>query len=539
MRTKTDKIFLFIILFAGLIVRLIWCTGYFFEDESVIFWDVMNFLRNRTYMPVHFNYPTLFSYISVVPIGFTAVSLKLLGVTPSFAGIEAFYDLYPLRVMFPVRLVSVVLGMATLYIAYYTGKRFFDEKTGLVACAFLAFSPLHIERSALALPDIAMTFFSALVVFYSLPAMQSRSPRCYALAGFFAGLATATKYNALFITSFIGVAHFINLYQENKLFKPRYWINKSIGLAVIGFILGFCIGSPGWALNPQPYYDALLFDIRHMSSGHLGNFGLPFITHISYLLKTHTVFFIVFVVGVVYALIRHSKIHILILVGIFVPFVYVSQMTNKAFHYIIFILPPMSLLAGEALSVALDRIQKYKLSITALISIIFAFPVFGIIVSASSFKYCDSRIISGRWIQEHVPQGSVVVADYLMNIRSYVPRLLGTEQKEERLESDYREFYEKHIADMRAYNILPLKYDWEWLASVEADYLITSSYCFKRFFTTPVPEKNNPLHDEHISMLETYSNLFDESGKSSWKLAKEFCTGRGPHILIFERVIKK
>lgn len=534
MDKRIERGLFILLMLTALAVRLVWCNRYFFVDESVTFFDVLNFLRNRTYMPVHFNYPSLFSYMALIPIGITAVVAKLAGITPSFAGVEALYSVHPLWVMMPVRLLSVALGMATLAVVYGAGKRFFSAKTGLFACALLAVSPMHIARSALALPDVTMTFFAALAVHYSLWLTRTESKRHYLLAGLFAGLATSAKYNALFITSAVAAAHGVVLHRHADLFRPLRWITVPLLVAIAGFFAGFVIGTPGWVLDPKPYYDALLFDIDHMAQGHLGAFGVPVLTHAIYLLRTHTVLTIALAAGLILFCVRRKPRDIVLLITFAVSFGYISAMTNKAAHYIIFILPVMVLIAGDAINGVIAFARKPALQICLAIAL-FAYPVYDVVTSGASLFHTDSRVAGKQWVHENIPAGSVIIGDFIYNIRSYIPQVLSEDTREENLAGDYKDFYSRHYASTPAYKVIPLVYDPHWLQTVDANYLITSDRCFDRFFTTPAPAPDNPLYETHMDMLQTYALLFGEHTDSSWELVKEIDTGNGPRIVIFKK----
>ncbi len=65
---------------------------------------------------------------------------------------------------FVIRLPSVLLGVATIYLTYSIGKKLFNEKIGILAALFLAISPLHLYYSqearmySLAAFSVALSF---------------------------------------------------------------------------------------------------------------------------------------------------------------------------------------------------------------------------------------------------------------------------------------------------------------------------------------------------------------------------------------------
>src|SRR3989344_4421449 len=65
-----------------------------------------------------------------------------------------------------VRLLSVVLGVATVYVTYLIAKKLFENKTALIAATLLATSPLHIYYSQEARMYMLAAFFASLSVYF-------------------------------------------------------------------------------------------------------------------------------------------------------------------------------------------------------------------------------------------------------------------------------------------------------------------------------------------------------------------------------------
>ncbi len=65
-----------------------------------------------------------------------------------------------------LRLPSVILGIATVYIIYLIGKKLYDQKTGLIAATLLATAPLHIYYSQEARMYMLAAFLTSLSVYF-------------------------------------------------------------------------------------------------------------------------------------------------------------------------------------------------------------------------------------------------------------------------------------------------------------------------------------------------------------------------------------
>src|SRR5213078_1942504 len=95
----------------------------------------------------------------------------------------------------------------TVAVVYRLGRQIRDETTGLVSALFLTFAFIHVRDSHFGTTDITMTLFIVGAVSLLLDAHESGDRRQFALAGLVAGLAAATKYNAVILLVPMAVAH--------------------------------------------------------------------------------------------------------------------------------------------------------------------------------------------------------------------------------------------------------------------------------------------------------------------------------------------
>jgi len=530
------KWILILLLITGAFLRILSCGKYLFGDEYQIIWNVFYFIKNYTLMPEHFNYPTLFSYLSAIPIGLGAIVFYLMGIIPSPVDIRGLAAVGSMLPVLPARLVSTFFGLATIMVVFRIGEKFFDGKTGVLAAAFLTFSMLHIDYSSYALPDVTMTFFAAFSLLFSLLALKTKSIRNFILAGAFAGFAATTKYNGALVVLPIFSIHFIHLYDEKRILNPWAWIDRRIILSGLAFICAFFVGSPGWLLRPSPFLRALLYEREHMAVGHLGSFGLPYVRHLILFWRWENIIGVFFGLGVVYAGIRRKKQDIVLLVFIIISFLYIGSWQKKDLHYLIFLYPALTLLAARVIFDMLDNVfrGKRKIGSFLIIGFVLIWPVISTILYAYRHTLEDSRWIAQRWIQDNIPGASTIVIDW-----SYLPKLFTQEEKEDMLMGKYKEFAKTHLKDVRTYNLVPFEYSISWLKKVKADYLITSSGCFDRFFSTSSPSPGNPLFEDYKFRKDAYTALFDEQKAIGWKLLREFRTGKDPRILIYKRDVDK
>src|SRR3990167_1478082 len=65
-----------------------------------------------------------------------------------------------------IRLPSVILGLATVYVTYLIARKLFEEKTALISATLIATSPLHIYYSQEARMYMLAAFFTSLSVYF-------------------------------------------------------------------------------------------------------------------------------------------------------------------------------------------------------------------------------------------------------------------------------------------------------------------------------------------------------------------------------------
>jgi hypothetical protein len=122
---------------------------------------------------------------------------KQYGLLRHWQDLQRLFAEHPLPFFFLSRTLSVAFGTATVGLVYLLGRRLFSPAHGLLAAGFLAVTFLHVRDSALATPDAPTTFFVVLSLLGTAAVLAQGRVRDYVLAAGAAGLATATKYNAV------------------------------------------------------------------------------------------------------------------------------------------------------------------------------------------------------------------------------------------------------------------------------------------------------------------------------------------------------
>jgi 4-amino-4-deoxy-L-arabinose transferase-like glycosyltransferase len=142
-----------------------------------------------------------------------------------------------------------LLGIATVFLVYIVGKNFFDERTGLIAAALYAVSPLVLTYSRSSWNPNALPFFALLTIFVLYKAVTKvRSWKYFVLTGFLLGICVQLHYISLFLAVAVAISLFIMNWYLNGKIKILQTLKYYLQI-LLGFIIGFI-----------PF---LAFEVRH------------------------------------------------------------------------------------------------------------------------------------------------------------------------------------------------------------------------------------------------------------------------------------
>ena len=234
LRVPHDGWILFAILAAAFFLR-IWSVDFglpylYHADEPIVVNHALAYGAGDL-NPHFFKIPPLISYLLFGCYGFYFAIGRAAGLFASTRDLEQFFYADPSSFYLIARGVfGVLLGTASVYLLYRLVKRFWDPRAALWASFFLAVNFLHVRDSHYIYADIPLVFVLLLgmTVILTLvpPAISERSHRGsnaefppetrgndnerrtshlvhsskpHLLVGVIIGLATAVKYNGLFL----------------------------------------------------------------------------------------------------------------------------------------------------------------------------------------------------------------------------------------------------------------------------------------------------------------------------------------------------
>lgn len=144
------------------------------------------------------------------------------------------------------RSLFCLLGVATVYLLYRVGRRYFSPAAGLLAAFFLSLAFLHARDSRFAMLDIPA---AALAVAFFLPldgVLRRGRMRDYLAAGAILGLAAGVKYYGALLAVSLLAAHLSRPRRERR--------GRLLAVALLSSAVVFVLGSPYIFLDPTAFF---------------------------------------------------------------------------------------------------------------------------------------------------------------------------------------------------------------------------------------------------------------------------------------------
>lgn len=502
-----------------------------FGDEHAIVANALSFLAKKTLIPASTSYPTLYSYLATPFVAVGAVVLAQVGHFGSVrdAVAVAISDDRWFLVIGP-RVLSIALLVAVAATCVLGLRRRFGALPAYFGGALILTSPALSTRATFALPDVLVLFccfasFLCLLRYVS----EEAGVRPLYWASALAGLAFSAKYNggaAALPVAYVLISDLVQ--RRSSLFEAV----RRAGLCAGVFALAFLCGTPGWVLAPDVYWQGLAFELDHAERGHLGSAGIPVLGQFELLVKNEPVLLALGLAGLLYyhgaPRDRAGGVAIAVLVS---GFLTAALSRKQSIQYLFPFFPGMLYFALLSLCQALE--VRWKLGALA------AVVAVGVGVNyqkgiAAAFTPSTTEL-ARDWIYRNVPAESEIALE-----TNYVPRLFS-DAALARIEMDKLKGGPRIAAYLRRehplYRVRELVYDESWLQREGAEFVVTSSSAYQRFFTSGLftgrpPSPGSATAAEFAQKRAFYDELFD-SGR--WTEVFQVEAANGPRTRIFAR----
>jgi hypothetical protein len=386
-------------------------------DEVAIMSRTLAFAKGDL-NPHNFLYPTFYFYVLFGWLGAYFVLALALGWVASLQAFQASFFNDPTGIYVAGRLLSVICGVATVWLTYRLATRLFDRTTALVASLFLAVAPFAVRDAHYVKHDIPVTMAITAAVlalarvwgFGEPHPEQARSSqvRSLACAAALCGVACSTHYYAVFLALPLAVGAVLQSWREGTAAVLR---RLALAAAVMLAIFAAC--SPFLPFEWQTAWRDVVANRQIVVDRALQGSAGDTISRYAAMLMFESMGWPVSILGLAGAmwLVARSPLRALLLLLFPLAFLAFISNTVPASRYLNPVLPILAVLAAHAarnLSVRLPgRIQGAGMAVLALLA---AAP--GAVDSIRNdwlFRQDDTRTRARRYIESTVPAGATIL----------------------------------------------------------------------------------------------------------------------------------
>jgi hypothetical protein len=182
------------------------------------------------------------------------------------------------------RLLTSMLFLLSICVVFQIVAKAFGIFSARIVALVFATSAGFIANSHFLTSDIPVMFWMLLAFYFSFNILTRVKLSDYILAGFFTGIATATKYNGLAIGISIVVAHFLSC--SSNIIKSIDWdallLRKKIYLSLSMVVVGFVVGNPFSVLDFPTFKNDFIYNymVTPAYDGQTGHSYGSFFRHI-------------------------------------------------------------------------------------------------------------------------------------------------------------------------------------------------------------------------------------------------------------------
>ncbi|MBI5742138.1 MAG: glycosyltransferase family 39 protein [Nitrospirae bacterium] len=500
--------------------------------------------------PHWFHKPAFLMYTLFFEYGIFYFIGKIIGMFPSVDSFAIYYFNNSWPFILIGRITVTLFGIATVYVVYKTGERFWSRRAAVISSLFLALSYAHVFCGQDVKEDVPTAFFTVLSLYYLMKVLsEGYKTRDYALTGLFAGLGAATKYYSIVMLVPVLMVCIYEAFRDKKPGHLLKYLYSSIAFWGIYFI-----ASPYNFLDPlgrQATFGSIVAMWNKLSLFRLNVFspvqggeGVKLTGSDKIMAYGHSLidYFRVFfsregaglVVGTIFILsvmllMRKSSFRRMVLLSFPVLFSAISIVLFPSYteqRHQMPLYPFFALITGivfAEISGMLRRGWILDLTVTALL----VFPMTSITGNNIFVSKPDVRTVAKNWVETHIPPSTKIMVDdscvpLRMNRKNYEmlierSKAFGAGQFTTHLEKYYS--YQMMAAGGVTYDIKEIRHIW-WRSREIAGGETYALSEFDREMANPVKEVGINNYDYYaaegykyvITSEEIYKLFFMRGG---------------------------
>ena len=375
-------------------------------------WDETNYFglgyylcKNQTWdVPAATLHPPLSYYLNSIPYLFYDADERAWDLPPELKGEGASNVSFPLaglrlltdsrypqdQVLFWSRIPTILIALLLGFFVWKWARELSGSLSAAVVLLLFSFSPNILAHSRFITPDLILTCFTFMAVYYLWKVVKEVTWSSLLLCSLALGCALLSKYSALLLFPIYFILLVFVFFSQEKVSVPENFPcsgilmkggsgTKIFRLAMVLLIitlLALCVVSLGYLFHPEYYVKGVLHQLAHAEKGHpaflLGMYsseGWWYYYPIAFLLKTPLPLLILLVLSLLsYKKHPRSLDHAFLVVPVAVFFLFFSiKLLCVGLRYVLPVYPFLFVLAGMAVSFRVKPIKVVMNVVVALL----------------------------------------------------------------------------------------------------------------------------------------------------------------------------
>lgn len=380
-----------------------------FDDEPSLVTSSLKMLEIKTLVPRFHQeefkqllyYPPYFSYTLLAPFSFL-IGFKYIFFSGEWVKFVNYLLIDASAFFITARLLSIVLGMLTIWIVYKTAKQTYQNEWAAIASAFfIASSVTHTNLSAFAIHWIPATFFVSLGLWVMTNQYFSLRARCL-LCALASGIGFGFSIMSIFAVLFIPM---IYIFVEKKTIREALQ-NKVIYQAALTFL---ALAAIPVMLNPNSLGFVSDTTLVGNTKTFVGAVESPvgFLKPMT-LVEPILVLFAALGLGMLFVN-KKTRGYCLVIATFVLCYTVIFYLGFRfEERFTLPLIPILSLAAGYGCYSALHYTAKNKLAFTA-IFIVLLTPIAASTKLALLKYHNDNRIQARNWIEQNITPNSKII----------------------------------------------------------------------------------------------------------------------------------
>ena len=535
-----------VILMIGFTIRIWGIFAYDIPESAArVVSQALQYGTGSFLLPTAFWYPTAYSLMLFVIYSIYFLLGYLTGYFQTTSDFAVLYFSDFLTFFIIGRLITVLLGVLTIYVVYKLAKKIHNPILGIVASIFLGFNFVHIQFSQVVKLDVPSTLFILLSFYYCYLLLEDRRLKYYIFSGIFAGLAAATKHPAGIFIFVLVFSHLLTIKNMKDI------VNRAFLTSIACYIVTFFIFSPHYIFHPEKLFswisylalerpDYKTFTMLAYDYDVQNTYGVFFLKYLPSAMGP--IFAVLTLPSIIYLAFKRTRKDVLLISFPIIFFIIVGFQANTFPRYWVPIYPFLSIIVAifiiNMLKIVLKK-SEYRVFILAGITLtIIIFPAFSAMRYNYQISQKDTREIAKEWVEKNIHENTKLAMEI------YGPALNETVEsfRDSRMRSSHEyliELYDPQTLDKGSitegkYVLMAIQRHPEWkkyyiysdftLAHKTLEYyreqgykyLIVNSYQYARFMRLPEFDKYGDFYRELFEtqtlLKEFPSNPVDRPG---------------------------